>query len=354
TIVDEFTFKVGDKELNDVFEIIEEDIEILQVDSFDNNGNPDETKSAKELFDIDIDGNKVTYTLKEDSNNAFILKYKTQAKDGSYITDEGTIFNKVEIDGKSKESSQGVIQQVGKKTNAGIDYENKTIDWTITINADKQDLRNFVLTDDFSSSGQKLVEDSIVISPKKQDATINLNPADIPEDEGFEIDFGDITDTYTITYQTEFTYDFEGEETPNFVNKVDISYETSDGDDYELEIGDEVPPNKETKSNGAKNGTANNETKEITWTVDINYNQLKLEDAKLIDEIADNQSLVDDSVKIYPTTIDKDGIITAGEATDKFIVNTDNDVINVDFGKIDQSYRVEFVTIDKDGVYNSD
>src|SRR5699024_1189489 len=188
----------------------------------------------------------------------------------------------------------------------------------------------------------------------KQDATINLNPADIPEDEGFEIDFGDITDTYTITYQTEFTYDFEGEETPNFVNKVDISYETSDGDDYELEIGDEVPPNKETKSNGAKNGTANNETKEITWTVDINYNQLKLEDAKLIDEIADNQSLVDDSVKIYPTTIDKDGIITAGEATDKFIVNTDNDVINVDFGKIDQSYRVEFVTIDKDGVYNSD
>src|SRR5690625_709604 len=68
TIVDEFTFKVGEDELNDVFEIIEDDIEILQVDSFDNNGNPDKTTSAKDLFDITIDGNKVTYTLKEDTN----------------------------------------------------------------------------------------------------------------------------------------------------------------------------------------------------------------------------------------------------------------------------------------------
>src|SRR5699024_1726566 len=336
TIVDEFTFKVGDKKLNDVFEIIEEDIEILQVNSFDNNGTPDETIGAKDLFDIDIDGNKVTYTLKEDSNNAFILKYKTQAKDGSYVTDDGTIFNKVEIDGKTDESSQGVIQQVGKKTNAGIDYENKTIDWTITINADKQDLRNFVLTDDFAGSGQKLVEDSIEISPEKQDAAIDLNPADIPEGEGFVIDFGNITDTYTITYQTKFTYDFEGEKTPNFKNGVNITYETSDGGDYELEIGDEPKPNEKTKSNGAKNGTVNNETKEITWTVDINYNQLELSDAELIDEIAENQSLVDGSVKIYPTTIDKDGNITPGEATDKFTVNTDNDVINVDFGEIDQ------------------
>src|SRR5690625_763 len=351
TIVDEFTFKVGDKELNDVFEIIEEDIEILQVNSFDNNGTPDETIGAKDLFDIDIDGNKVTYTLKEDSNNAFILKYKTQAKDGSYVTDDGTIFNKVEIDGKTDESSQGVIQQVGKKTNAGIDYENKTIDWTITINADKQDLRNFVLTDDFAGSGQKLVDGSIKVDPSISEDKITPNE----DGEGFVIDFGDITDTYTITYQTKFTYDFEGEKTPNFKNGVDITYTTSDeGPEYELEIGDEVPPNEETKSNGTKNGWANQETKEITWTVDINYNQLELSDAKLIDEIADNQSLVDGSVKIYPTTIDKNGNITAGEATDKFTVNTDNDVINVDFGEIDQSYRIEFVTIDKDGVYNSD
>src|SRR5699024_1205701 len=112
-----------------------------------------------------IDGNKVTYTLKEDTNKAFILKYKTKAKDGSYITGNGTIYNKVEIDGKTEESSQGVIQQVGKKTNAGIDYENKTINWTITINADKQDLRGFVLTDDFAGSGQKLVDGSIEIEP---------------------------------------------------------------------------------------------------------------------------------------------------------------------------------------------
>src|SRR5699024_9095477 len=175
------------------------------------------------------------------------------------------ISNKVEIDGKTEESSQGVIQQVGKKTNAGIDYENKTINWTITINADKQDLRGFVLTDDFAGSGQKLVDGSIEIEPSISEDKIKPNE----DGEGFVIDFGDITETYTITYQTEFTYDFDGEGTPNFENKVNISYETSGGDDYNREIGDNVNPNEETRSNGAKNGTANNETKEITWTVDI-------------------------------------------------------------------------------------
>src|SRR5699024_7889729 len=43
TITDEFTFTVGDKQLNDVFEIKEEDIEILQVDSFHDNGQVNET-----------------------------------------------------------------------------------------------------------------------------------------------------------------------------------------------------------------------------------------------------------------------------------------------------------------------
>src|SRR5699024_10079126 len=198
TITDEFTFTVGDKQLNDVFEIKEEDIEILQVDSFHDNGQVNETSNANDLFNTSIDGNKVTYTLKEDTNKAFVLKYKTKAKKDAYIHENGEISNTVEIDGKTDTSSQGVAQQVGIKGNSGINYEDKTIDWTITINADKQDLRNFVLTDDFSGTGQKLVEDSIKIEPGASEAEIIYYPEGIPEDEGFEIDFGDITDTYTI------------------------------------------------------------------------------------------------------------------------------------------------------------
>lgn len=354
-ITDEFIFTVGEEDFNDIFEIIEEDITIEQVDEFDADGKVVEKSDAKDLFDIQIEGNKVTYTLREDTNKAFVLNYKTQANDGTIVNNDGTIVNSVDLNGNTDTSSTDVVQQVGKKTNAGIDYENKMIDWTITINADKQDLRGFVLTDDFAGSGQKLVEDSIEISPEKQDATINLNPDDIPEGEGFEINFGDITDTYTITYKTDFMYDFEGEGTPNFENKVNISYETSSGDDYNLEIGDNVSPNQETRSNGAKNGTANNETKEITWTVDINYNQLELSDAIVKDAIADNQSLIDGSVKIYETTIGENGGITVGDdVTDQFTVTSNENQVDVDFGSIDQSYRVEFMTKDKDGIYNSD
>ncbi|NMA72844.1 MAG: hypothetical protein GX963_01510 [Bacteroidales bacterium] len=118
-----------------------------------------------------------------------------------------------------------------------------------------------------------------------------------------------------------------------------------------------MPPNNNTKNNGVKNGIANNETKEITWTVDINYNQLELDNAKLIDEIAENQSLVDGSVKISETTINGDGdIIIGNDVTGNFTdkIRTNNNLVEIDFGPIHQSYRVEFATIDKDGIYNSD
>lgn len=355
-IVDEFTFTIGDEDRSDAFEIMLDDIDIQQVDSFGDNGSVGDTTDAKDLFDISIDGNKITYTLKESSNKAFVIKYKTKAKEGAYINDDGTISNTVGIDGKTETSSQGVGQQVGVKTNNGINYEDQTIDWTITVNADSQELRNFVLTDDFSGTGQKLVDGSIEIKPDASNAQINFNPEDIPVGEGFEIDFGTITESYTITYQTEFTYDFEGEKTPKFTNGVHVSYTTSDDEPYELDFGDEVDPNEETKSNGAKNSSVNNETKEITWMIDINYNQLTLDEAKLIDEIPDNQSLVEGSVAIYPTTISDNGTIKVGEnaVTNFDVVEETENRIEIDFGEIKQSYRVVFKTVDKDNIYNSD
>src|SRR5699024_10214646 len=157
---------IGEDDRTDAFEVKEEDIEILQVDSFKNNGDVGSTSDAKDLFDISIDGNRATYKLKEDTSKAFIIKYKTKAKDGAYIDNDGNISNTIEIRENTKTNEQHVDQQVRVKGNKGIDYENKTIDWEITINADKQDLRNFVLTDDFSGSGQQLVEDSIKIEPE--------------------------------------------------------------------------------------------------------------------------------------------------------------------------------------------
>ncbi|WP_165820871.1 Cna B-type domain-containing protein [Pueribacillus theae] len=350
TVTDEFTFTVGKEQYNDKFEVV--DIEILQVDAFDENGNATKTSDASRIFGYHIEGNKVTYTLKENTNKAFIFKYKTKLKEGEYITHDGKITNKVTLDGETKTSSQGVYQQVGKKEHAAINYETKTIDWKITINADKQDLRNFKLKDDFSGSGQKLVNGSIKIEPEAANAKININE----NDEGFEIDFGNITRDYTITYQTTFDYDFGSEDKkPNFVNKVKLSYETSDGTEYGLDLEDKVDPNTQTKSNGAKKGEPNQQTKEITWSVDINYNKLKLDNARFEDKIADNQSLVEGSVKVYETTIKSDGGVNVGdEVTDQFKNTTtiDNDKITIDFGEINKSYRIEFKTVDKDGIYN--
>lgn len=365
-ITDEFTFTVDGEEVKDVFEIKQANIKIEQVDKFNDNGGVVEKSDAKSLFDITVVGNKVTYKLKEATNKAFILKYKTELKEGAYINKDGKITNKIDLNGKTATGSQGVIQQVGEKTNGDINYEAKTIDWTIKINADKQDLHNFVLKDSFAGSGQKLVEGSIKVSPVISLDKIKPNT----NGEGFEINFGDITDTYTITYTTKFTYDFGSSESkPDFKNGVKITYETRDDSEYELVIGKNPTPNDETKNNGAKNGTVNNETKEITWTIDINYNQLVLSDAKVEDAIPDNQSLIYGSVKIYETTVNSGGVIVVDEegnktlvrsitllknVTDQFKVDASGNQVNIDFGEIDKSYRIEFKTKDKDGIYNDD
>src|SRR5699024_2977399 len=145
-IVDEFTFTIDGEDRSDVFEILGDNIEILQVDSFHSNGNYNETSDANDHFDITIVGKIVTNKLHNASDQAYVINYSSTAKEGAYINDDGTISNTVTLDGKTATSRQGVVQQVGVKSNDGINYADKTIDWTITVNADSQQLNGFVLT----------------------------------------------------------------------------------------------------------------------------------------------------------------------------------------------------------------
>ncbi|GAA0441455.1 hypothetical protein GCM10008983_18270 [Lentibacillus halophilus] len=351
-LTDEFTFTSKGDDLSERFEVT--DIQIEQVDSFNGDGSVNETTPANDAFDKNIDGNKVTYTLNEDTNKPFNIEYTTQLKDDKYITHDGEISNTVTVDGETKKSSQGVYQQVGDKSHSDINYEDKTIEWTIKINQDNRTLNNFNLEDDFSGSGQKL-DGSINISPEKSDATITKKTDSDGLVDGFDIDFGTISESYTISYTTKFTYDFANKD-PELANKLDLIYETSNGTEYtyEKQIGD--TPNDETTSNGAKSGNVDNDSKVITWKTDINYNQLDLKNASFTDPIEDNQSLIDGSVEIYKTSVDSSGDISKGEnVTDDYTIKTnDGEKISINFGEINQSYRIEFKTKDKDDIYNDD
>src|SRR5699024_841146 len=144
-IEDTFTFSTKDGDFTDIFEIKEESIEIIEVQEFNEDGTIKESKVLEnngELFTVEITEGSITYTLEKESNKAYIFRYHTKVKEDAYITEGGKITNTVRFDGKTKISEQGIIQQVGKKSHGLINYENKTIDWTIIINADKQDLRN--------------------------------------------------------------------------------------------------------------------------------------------------------------------------------------------------------------------
>ena len=81
-----------------------------------------------------------------------------------------------------------------------------------------------VIVKDTLPSGVALKEGSIKITKGGQDVTNQFEPK--TNEDGFEIDFGDISDEYIITYDTLIT----DESTDKFKNKVELGTNGLEGD----------------------------------------------------------------------------------------------------------------------------
>ena len=57
------------------------------------------------------------------------------------------------------------------------------------------------------------------------------------------------------------------------------------------------------KTNGNKIGSLDKDTKQITWTINLNYLSKNMNNLVVTDDILGNQKLVKDSVKVYNYTV---------------------------------------------------
>ncbi|MFS0838964.1 collagen binding domain-containing protein [Paenibacillus sp. 1P03SA] len=252
---------------------------------------------------------------------AYKITYETKTADR--VIADGTVNNKVTSgSGDSATGSRPVKQLVLVKTMDTANYQDKTAAWTLTVNGDKQPMTDVVVTDAFPNKGMKIVPGTFKV---KQGSTVLNSPADytldgtVTEDSGFKLTFaGPLSETVTISYKTEYNFDWitPPGSTKNFVNNADITWKDSTSTAQTKSVSATFTPRNEAKNNGFKNGAYNASTKQLSWTIGVNYNSKPLSSASVEDLLESKQTLVPGSLALYTMNIAANGNPSLGTIID--------------------------------------
>lgn len=335
---------------------------------FDEEGNP-----LFEVFEIviDEDGEEASETevpvgdynlnaISEDNKNGFELRfnggidkaykvvYRTKSVD-RFIDDEATISNEVTFNGREDTAERYVWQHVAAKWYESPNYGDKTIEWHIVVNTDRHEMNSLTLTDTFVNKGLTLIDGTFRIEGISED---HYSLTDI-NDEGFKVIFDEpINDEFVIVYTTEFDFEAREGTADNFTNGVRLDWINQDSNARHIEVQSVFTPDNFTRANGFKRGSYNAVTKEITWTVGVNYNLRNISDAVVRDFILGNQELITDSLEIYHGVLEGgSNQLTKGELVDpehyerNFIQDDEeNPGFEYALGTINTPYVIEYKT----------
>lgn len=293
----EKSIKQADAVLVDSFseshDLIADSIKVERI-TLDENGNEKEAVNA-DNYEVTPGQHGFELKFTEDINDAYKITYKTKANER--VLEDGKIDNIVQSGGREANGSQGTSQQVLHKGYSNINYKDKTVQWRIDFNRDGYEMKDVFFTDTFTNGGLELERDSFKVLRKG----IEVDPSEYTleeTDEGFTLRFHEpISEPHQIVYTTKFHYDeLRGDQ---FRNHVHMKWTTEDGKTWEKEASSGFKPDTYTTNNGFKNGSYNAVTKEITWTVGINYDLKNLTVMNVTDYIKGKQTLVEGSIEVY-------------------------------------------------------
>ena len=267
------------------------------------------------------------------TDQPLLLTYRTEAN--IRPIDDINVQNTAKL-GETTSTGEGSIrQQVGYKWgNRDVDYKDQTIEWGIVANQDKQKSENVVITDTYTNGGLWLKADSVTVRHGEEvwEAGKDFDVEDNGK-LGFTISFNrTVTDVLDIRYKTHFN--------PNEVkdlnayNKANFKWE-EDGKPYEKDLITNVPLNDETKNQGYKGGTYDVESKEITWSLGVNYRQNNYEKLIVKDTVGEDQKILPDS---FVVTEQFSGDVINIKPT------IDGQNITFDFGKTTKAYNITYKT----------
>lgn len=260
----------------------------------------------------------------------------------SFDRDNNNVVNTGDIEIKGQ---QGVGVKSGK-----VDYAQKTVKWTITLNSDLNGIKAGTVIQDIFGDNEALVmtEDQFTALQSAYKTVTGDDEATFsrqsPENKGFEITLGkDIKEKVSFTYETNFdTSKLTGNKTA-----LDNAIIVGKQDTTAAETNDRITitPKDLTLNNGEKRGVYNPKTKEITWTAIINYNLRTLNGLTITDVFSNNQTYVDGSMAISELTLGAaQNSFTEGTATKLTPESTTDTGLTFVLPENNKAYKVTYKT----------
>jgi LPXTG-motif cell wall-anchored protein len=315
----------------------------------------------------------------QDVTSAYKITYDLAVKPGAVYIDQGTdVYNTAETGTVSTGGVKGhVDQQSLIKSHSNIDYNKKTVDWTIMVNEKNYPLNNWSIDDTFSYPLSNLTNLKIYTSTfstdsngaitwsKGSDVTgdFNIGYTNSKGNPGFTIapksgsTYYNTNETFMITYTTNFNgytpLNDSGNITTISNNSILDWYEVTTNTPHETKTGDSYNPNPYTQTNGFKTHENYDPVNQnVLWKVYVNYNEEPLDNAYINDPIPDGMKFDDTvPVKVYKYDINSDGSVTnEHEITSGFTITTptkENNAVRVDFSGLNGDkghYMVSFAT----------
>ena len=308
----------------------------------------------------------LTLTPKSNTTQAYVIKYSTKINDPT----ERIIKNKVTHGTVTKEAQVSLIPNLLSKEAGTIDIFNRTMEWNITVNAEKYTMKKPVVHDYFIGAvkdytgltiNKKISDTESVPLTENVDYKItrfdengspvgarpNVNGAPDDFNGGVRIDFlgdyAELKDTLVITIKTKIE---TSEQKTEIKNKATLNYGDTPGViEYEAK-GTFVDPYYTGGAKLAQNASTSGNYLYQDWLVFLNstgvkFNLTKMEDSLPVGtelvpgtlrfEEVTNQSMIDNMSRYLANDYN---LVQEGSDAYPTKIDTANNQINLEFGKL--------------------
>ncbi|UHA71856.1 SpaA isopeptide-forming pilin-related protein [Paenibacillus sp. 481] len=311
--------------------------------------------ALNENTDYTID-RSVNYGFKlhfaRDINKAYEVTYSTKAI--KRVQQESVrVDNTVKIFDNPTGITKGhnIGQVVFAKSYKPVNYANKMIEWQLDLNRDGKVMNDVVITDSFAGEKLTFLEDELKITGLTKDVDYTVAPLPTYE-EGFKITFNkQIVGAHTINYKTKFDpttkkSSYKNNAVLNWKDEHNVSQPS-------ISKTVTVPADSYTVDNGSKKGSYDARTKEITWTIDVNYNLNNIASPVLRDFYSQGQTFVKGSFAVKHLTllgaenqVREGNLVPESDYTfDDTVKQGGNDGFELSFKQpINSAYRITYKT----------
>ncbi|CAG9710650.1 SpaA isopeptide-forming pilin-related protein [Clostridium neonatale] len=318
-----------------------------------------------------IKKNEYKISLGTNITGSKIITLKTKVTNEHIIYGNGnaSVYNSCNLTGTNiatytvNNVPQNVESTLIRKSGT-YDYATRHLTWTIDVNASQTPIKGVKILDDILE-GQEFIPGTFNvkrtagtadnIADTIKDSKLTYTPKDSSEPgKGGNItyDFGDISDSYQITFDTKIAYDDEfSQKNEDIVAKNEAKLTTSETG-IDIKSSDSVTIKNYLIHKEAK---YTSQTDFITWDVYINKNNIPLNGFTIVDNIKDGLQVDMDSIKLYTVDLDRNdltGVTNQAEVSaSKYTTKYSSDTRNLEVNYTDptsNSFLLEFDTIAKE------